>query len=166
MQTQIEILKNLFYEKIMLYRDLVECLRRERDLLIRTDIDALWEVSDRKQSIGARIGAVRGEILKALSDAAIDHDMDSSSFRLSTVLSLIPDRDRVGFKKPYLSLVSLKSETRQRSQENKLFIEQSLAFLDELITLIANTDKAEPLYDEGGYLNSKGHKNLLLHREV
>ena len=166
MQTQIEILKNLFYEKIMLYRDLVECLRRERDLLIRTDIDALWEVSDRKQSIGARIGDVRGEILKALSDAAIDHDMDSSSFRLSTVLSLIPGRDRVGFKKPYLSLVSLKSETRQRSQENKLFIEQSLAFLDELITLIANTDQAESLYDKGGCLNSKGHKNLLLHREV
>jgi len=165
MQTQIEILKNLFYEKIMLYRDLVECLRRERDLLIRTDVDALWEVSDSKQSIGAR-GAVRGEILKALSEAAIDHDMDLSSFRLSTVLSLIPSRDRVEFKKPYLSLVSLKSETRQRTQENKLFIEQSLAFLDELITIIANTDKAEPLYDEEGCLNSKGHKNLLLHREV
>jgi hypothetical protein len=82
------------------------------------------------------------------------------------VLSLIPGRDRLGFKKPYLCLVGLKSETRKRSQENKLFIEQSLAFLDELITVIANTDKAESLYDEGGCLNSKGHKNLLLHREV
>ena len=166
METQIEILKNLFYEKIMLYRDLVECLRRERELLVRTDVDALWEVSDSKQSIGARIGAVRGKILKALSEAAIDHDMDSSSFRLSTVLSLIPSRDRVGFKKPYMSLVNLKSEIRQRSQENKLFIEQSLAFLDELITIIANTDEAQPLYDKGGCLNSKGHHNLLLQREV
>jgi flagellar biosynthesis/type III secretory pathway chaperone len=166
MQPPIEILKNLFYDKIMLYRDLVELLRRERDLLIRTDIDALWEVSDRKQSIVGRIGALRGEILNALSAAAVDHDMDVSSFRLSTVLSLIPGRDRLGFKKPYLCLVGLKSETRKRSQENKLFIEQSLAFLDELITVIANTDKAESLYDEGGCINSKGHKNLLLHREV
>jgi hypothetical protein len=166
MKTKIEIVKKLFYEKIMLYRDLLECLKRERELLVRTDIDALWEVSDSKQSIAARIGAVRGEILKALSEAAIDHDMELSSFRLSTVLSLIPSRDREGFKKPHMSLVNLKSEIRQRSQENKLFIEHSLAFLDELITIIANTDKAQPLYDKGGCLDSKGHKSLLLHREV
>ena len=162
----MENLKNLFYEKIMLYRDLLECLKRERELLVRTDVDALWEVSDRKQAIGARIGAVRGEILKALAGAGIDHDMDSASFRLSTVLSLISSRERMGFKKPYMALVSLKNEIRQRSQENKLFIEQSLAFLDELITVIANTDKAAPLYDKGGCLNNKGHHHLLLHREV
>jgi flagellar biosynthesis/type III secretory pathway chaperone len=166
MQTQIQILKDLFYKKIMLYRDLVECLKRERHLLIKTDIDALWEISDHKQSIGARIAAVRAEMLQALSEAGIEHDMDASSFRLSMVLSLIPGRDRVQFKKAYMSLVSLEGEVRQRSRDNKLFIEQSLAFLDELVTIIANTNKAEPLYDGAGCLDSKGHKNLLLHREV
>lgn len=166
METPMESLKNLFYEKIMLYRDLLDCLKRERELLVRTDVDALWEISDHKQAIGGRIGAVRGKILKALDEAGVDHDMDSSSFRLSTVLSLIASRDRVAFKKPYMSLVGLKSEIRQRSQENKLFIEQSLAFLDELITVIANTDRAAPLYDKGGCLNSKGYHHLLLHREV
>ncbi|MBW2600402.1 MAG: hypothetical protein JRD47_00510, partial [Deltaproteobacteria bacterium] len=60
----------------------------------------------------------------------------------------------------------LKTETRQLSRENKVFVEQSLDFLDELITVIAGSSSKKCLYDGGGSLNGKGHSSLLLYREV
>lgn len=166
MQTSIQTLENLFHEKILLYQDLAECLKKERDVLINTDMDALWEIADEKQSVVSRIEAVRDKILSALSEAAIDHRMDAVSFDLARVYSLIPRMHGERIKKPYLSLVNLKGEIRRRSQENRVFIEECLSFLDELIGIIADTGKQNAVYDNGRSSRHKGQANLLLHREV
>ena len=166
MQTSIQTLEDLFYEKILLYQDLVECLKKERDILINTDMDALWEIADEKQSVISRIEAVRDKILSALSEAAIDHGMDAVSFDLARVYSVIPRMHGERIKKPYMSLVNLKGEIQRRSQENKLYIEECLSFLDELIGIIADTGKPKDVYDNGRSLRNKGQANLLLHREV
>ena len=166
MQTPIQTLENLFHEKILLYQDLVECLKKEHDVLINTDVDALWEIAHEKQSIAARIETLRGKMLTALSEAAIDHRTDAVSFDLAHVYSLIPRMHRERFKKAYLSLVNLKGEIRRRSQENRLFIDECLNFLDELIGIIADTGKRNDVYTNGRFSRNKGQANLLLHREV
>lgn len=166
MKTTIETLENLFHEKILLYQDLVECLKRERDCLTKTDIDGLWEIADQKQSAVSRIESVRGKILSVLSEAAIDHRMDAVSFDLACVYSLVSGMHAERIKTAYLSLVALKGEIRQRSQENKVFIKESLDFLDELIGIIAGTDKQNAVYDNGRVSRKKDQANLLLHREV
>jgi flagellar biosynthesis/type III secretory pathway chaperone len=166
MQTAVETLESLFYEKILLYQDLVECLKRERKSLIKTDIDELWEISDKKRSTASRIETVRGKILATLSRASIDHGMTLSSFRLASVLALIPRAHRGPFKKAYPSLVALKDEIEQRGRENRLFIEESLSFLDELIGIIAGIDKPKAVYNHCRCLTGKRHANLLLHKEV
>ncbi len=38
METALNTLKDLFHEKIMLYQELVECLKQERELLIETNM--------------------------------------------------------------------------------------------------------------------------------
>jgi len=166
METTLNILEDFFHEKIMLYQELVESLQRERTLLIKTDMDQLWDISMKKQSLVSRIETVRSSILEALSEASFDHDMNVTSFSLATVLSLLPHGARDRLRTAYLSLMTLKTETRQRSQENKLFVEQSLDFLDELINIIANTDRAENVYDKSGSMNSNGPANMLLSSEV
>jgi flagellar biosynthesis/type III secretory pathway chaperone len=166
MQTAIRTLENLFYEKILQYQDLVECLKKEHTVLIKTDMDGLWEIADEKQLIVSRIEALRSKILTALSEAAIDYPMDAVSFDLARVYSLIPSTHRERFKKPYLSLVGLKDDIQQRSQENRLFVEECLSFLDELMGIIADTGKQDAVYDNGRSSSNKKQANLLLHREV
>jgi len=166
METTLNILEDLFHEKIMLYQELVKSLQRERALLKETDMDQLWDISMKKQSLVSRIETVRSRILETLSEASFDHDMDVASFSLATVLSLLPPGARDRLRTVYLSLMTLKTETRQRSQENKLFVEQRLDFLDELINIIANTDRAENVYDKSGTINGNGPANMLLSSEV
>ena len=166
MQIAIQILENLFHEKILLYQDLVECLKKERDVLGNTDMDGLWKIADEKHSIVARIETVRNKILTALSGIPTDRLTDGVSFDLARVYSLIPRMHRERIKKPYFSLVSLKGEIQRRSRENKLFIEECLSFLDELIAIITDTGKQGAVYDNGRCSRNKDHANLLLHREV
>lgn len=166
MKTQVDTLETLFHEKIMLYQDLVECLRREREILIKNDIDALWEVSGKKESIVSRVEALRNKMLMVLSEAGIDHGMDVTSFDLARVFSLIDREQHNGLHKAYSSLVNLKGEIRRRSQENKLFVEECLDLLDDLIGILANTAKPGDVYDNNGVSRVKGQANLLLHREV
>jgi len=166
METRFETMEKLFFEKIILYQELVEYLKKERNLLIKTDMDALWEISEKKQAVALRIEAVRKEMLETLSGGTIDHQMDGASFSLTTVLSLIPREERERFRKPYLSLVNLKAETRQRSQENKNFVEKSLDFLDELIGILASAGGSNDIYTDAGISSNKSHANILLHKEV
>ena len=166
MESAIKTLEALFYEKIMVYQELVECLTHEGEVLAKTDIDALWEISDKKQSIVSRMEDLRGKILTTLSEAGIDHGLNVSSFDLTHVFSLIPLTHRQGFGKAFSSLVNLKAEIRRRSQENKLFVEECLEFLDELVGILANTGKSSDLYSNNQLSKGKGQANLLLHREV
>ena len=92
--------------------------------------------------------------------------MDAVSFDLACVYSLIPSMHAERIKTAYLSLVNLKGEIQRRSQENRLFIEEYLSFLDELIGIIAGTGKQNAVYDNGRVSRKKDQANLLLHREV
>ncbi len=166
MQTQIKILENLFYDKILLYQELVECLKEEREYLTEADMDILWEVSAKKQDIVLRIETIREKIIEMLSGVCIDHGMDLSSFSLSEALSFVPAQYRLQLRKLYLTLANLKEETRQRSLENKNFVKKSLDFLDELLGILTNASKDGTLYDGQGSLSGKSATNLLLHREV
>jgi flagellar biosynthesis/type III secretory pathway chaperone len=166
METAFQSLEDLFYKKIMLYQELVEYLQEEQACLIKTDMEALWEVSEKKQSIAQRIEAIQEKMLTTLQEASIVHQMNGSPFSLTTVLSLIPHQYRERFRKPYLSLVHLKAETKQRSQENKQFVEKSLDFLDELIGILTNVGGSHDGYTNGGAHSNTNHVNLLLHKEV
>ncbi|NVM21130.1 MAG: flagellar protein FlgN [Desulfobacterales bacterium] len=167
MQRAIETLEDLLHKKILLYQDLVAGLKREREALINTDMEALWEIADEKQSIVSDIEALRCKILTALSEVAIDHRMDVVSFDIARVCSFIPGTHSERIKEPYVSLVNLKSEIRKRSREHIVFIEESLRFLDELIGIIAGAaDEPKPVYYNGRSLTGKRQANVLLHREV
>lgn len=166
METEFQNLEDLFYKKLILYQELKECLEEERRFLVEADMDALWDISDKKQAIVPRIEAIREKMLSTLSEASIHYQMGGPDFSLTTVLSLIPEQYRVRFRKPYLSLVKLKTEVRQRSRENKHFVEKSLDFLDELIGILASAGGSDNTYTNGRISSNRSHANLLLHKEA
>jgi flagellar biosynthesis/type III secretory pathway chaperone len=167
MDRQAEILRDLFYDKILLYRELVENLKEERGYLVKTDMDALWKISAKKQELVSAIETVRQKILSALSTMAIEHGMDVSSFSLSKVVREVSQDHRGMLRKPYLTLVSLKAQTRQLSAENKAFIEESLDFLDEVMGIISGCGVRDGVYDGGGTVQTKkSGSHRLFCREV
>lgn len=166
MERTVEVIGELLYKKIILYQDLVQVLRKEREHLAKADVDALWEVSAEKQELVVAVEAIRDQVLASLSEISVDHGMKASTFSLSRVVSLVPYPHERALKKAHLTLLGLKAEVRQLSRENKAFIEQSLDFLDEIIGLIARSGDGAQLYDDGGVVSDNRRSTLLLLKEA
>jgi len=156
----IQSLERLFCDKILIYNDLLDCLYRERDSLINMDLDELWKISKDKEALCSKIAAIRQEIMALTKPGSAQ-----GPFNLNDIMALISDEFNPRFQKLYLKLVKLKSEIDALRKENMVFIDDSLEFLDEMISVISGGRRAKVQYDERCQINKSGH-NMILSREV
>ena len=156
----IQALERLFCDKILIYNDLLDCFHRERDSLIRVDLDELWKISKDKEALCSKIAAIRQEIMALTKPGSAQ-----GPFNLNDIMALISDEFNPRFQKLYLKLVKLKSEIDALRKENMVFIDDSLEFLDEMISVISGGRRAKVQYDGRCQINKSGH-NMILSREV
>ncbi len=158
--SDVRLIEELFFKKIMLYDDLLHCFKAERESLIGINLDKLWKISKEKETICANINTVRQKIM-----AAVDLQRDLNDFDLSRIMDLIPREFKAEFQKLYLRLIKLKSEIEIMRKENVVFVDDSLQFLDEIIAIITGKDASKMLYNDKCHLK-KPDPYMLLSREV
>jgi len=158
--SNVRLIEKLFYQKIMLYHDLLYCFKHERESLINLDLDKLWSISKEKEEICAKINAAKQEII-----AALDLQENQKTFELNRIMDLIPKESRAEFQKLYLRLIKLKSEIEAFRKENMAFVNDSLQFLDEIIGIITGADESGIMYNDKCHFNKSGAP-VLLSREV
>ena len=156
----VRLIEKLFYEKIMLYNDLLHCFKTESELLIRIDLDKLWKTSKEKETICTRIAAARKEIVSAANP-----EKDQESFDLNRIMDLIPRGYKAEFQKLYLRLIKLKSEMDMLRKQNMIFIDDSLEFLDQMIAIITGNDRTQSVYNDKCHFSKSG-SYVFLSREV
>ena len=156
----IQSIEKLFYEKILLYNDLLHCFMNERESLINIDLDKLWRISVEKEEICAKIKSVRQEII-----SAIDSGTDQKYLDLNLTSGIIPEQNGAKFQKLNRTLIKLKSEIEVMRKENMTYINESLHFLDEMISIITGESKPGLIYNDKCHFNKSG-PNILLSREI
>ena len=156
----VRLIEKLFYQKIMLYHDLLYCFKHERESLINLDLDKLWSISKEKEEICAKINAAKQEIV-----AALDLQENQKTFELNRTMDLIGVEYRAEFQKLYLRLIKLKSEIEVFRKENMAFVNDSLQFLDEIIATITGADGSGTMYNDKCHFNKSGSHSFLS-REV
>ncbi len=148
METSIvEEIKTLFHRKIMLYDDLLHSLREERDSLIQIDLDALWRISKEKEKICLKIASIRQEIISGLSMSK------EKNFSLNGVMESIPREFKSSFHKLILRLIKLKREIDVLRKENMIYINDSLQFLDEMISILKGETASNKIYNKNCHLS-------------
>lgn len=165
METSVATFTPLFEEKLLLYRELIEVLKTERNCILSAETDRLWQVSEKKQKIASMIEALRERILQTLSSEGICHDMTVESFRFSRVMGLIPVASQKVLVHLQSSLILVKEEIRQRARENVAFVTDYLATLDDLIGIFMKGNDGGTFYDRQRHVDSKRTRSLL-HQEV
>ena len=157
--TTIQSLERLFYEKIMLYNDLLHSLKRERESLIDIDLEKLWQVSRDKDEICRRLKSLRQEIISIICT-----ETDQDHVTLGRIPGLIPREKRAQFEELTRTLIGLKREVEVLRKENMSYIDDSLRFLDEMLSIIAGESKSN-IYNEKCHLRKPG-ANIFLCREA
>jgi len=135
--------------KVVLLKELVDCLQREREILADLHIQDLWTVVEEKQRILQDI--------EALPPQATEAGPGKKSAGMGTHLVENPT--------PAHTIARLKEEIRERTRENAAFIRDSLQFVDELVALITGDTKENGTYSPNGGQN-RAHRSRLYGREV
>ena len=158
-------IETLFHEKLMLYRELVETLKEEKERIAHADVDALWRVSEKKQAIAGHIEDVRGRILDALTGMGIDHGMNGLNYQASRVMSLLPPYQKKQLAGVHFSLMALKEEINSISRDNKHYIESYLSMLDDLVAILTGSGHSPSTYSSHRKAVTASNPRFL-HREV
>jgi len=153
-------LETFFHKKILLYRSLLDCLKKERDHLISLDLNGLWDVSKVKDDLCARITSVRQQI-GSITRTGNERCLPS----YNEMIGAVPEEGREGVERLFSKLGVLKREVEVYRRENVAFIDDSLAFIDELVMNLSGGPQAQKVYDNRCRLR-KTDSRMLLTREV
>ena len=156
----VNLIEKLFYKKIMLYNDLLHYFKEERESLINIDLDKLWKISTKKEEVCSKIESTRQAVI-----SAVNKTNDQKPFNLNRIMEYIPRECREKFQKLYLRIIKLKSEINVIREENMSFMDDSLQFLDEMISIITGEAKSEIVYNDKCHF-TKPAPHLFLNREV
>lgn len=156
----IRLIEKLFFKKIMLYNDLLHYLKEERESLISIDLDKLWRISKEKEKTCADIESTKKEIISALSLKE-----DQKSFNLSRIMEFIPGKFKAEFQNLYLRILKIKGEIEVLRIQNMTFIDDSLNFMDEIISIITGETESRIIYNDKCRFSKSG-PNLFLNREI
>jgi len=156
----IRLIEKLFFKKIMLYNDLLHYLKEERESLISIDLDKLWRISKEKEKACADIESTKKEIISELSLKG-----DQKAFNLNRIMEFIPEKSKTEFQNLYLRILKIKGEIEVLRIQNMTFIDDSLNFMDEIISIITGEDESRIIYNDKCRFRKSG-PNLFLNREV
>lgn len=165
MKTIFTEIEELIFEKVMLFSDLVDILKQERQSVQEIDLDALWKFSSMKQEKATKIEAVRNRLLECLESLGIIHDMNKNTFNISTVFALLPQESLKNLSGVNAKLILLRQEVHQFAAENKAHVKNGLAAVNDMVRIITKDTSSPNVYSRNINRNNS-RKNLFIHREV
>ena len=96
---------------------------------------------------------------------AVDPGNVPNAFNLGLIMDLIPEEHTDKFKKLYLRILKLKGEIEILRKQNILYIDDSLEFMDEMISIFTGETESCHIYNDRCHYKSPGPR-LFLNREV
>ncbi|MFC1822935.1 flagellar export chaperone FlgN [Thermodesulfobacteriota bacterium] len=144
-------IEGLDRHKILLLQDLLHCLKQERENLINLDLDCLWEVMEEKNRLLTAIAENEAQLEKMRNEVSRNGEKPDAESLIPGSLSL--------------KIHNLQGKIRTRVKGNVAFIQESLEFFDEIISIFTMGGRVEHSY---GHLtkNQKEFSPLIYHREV
>jgi hypothetical protein len=159
-QTTIQTIESLFQEKALLYAHLVECFKKERAYLTTMEFEPLWSVSDEKNRLCLEIETLRSRIA-----SAADPGNDMKCFDVNRILDAIPPQQQGSIRNAILRIGKLKKEVEIMRRENQAFIDESLDFLDEMISILTGQGDRQMMYNSRSRLH-RAEAVVTMRREV
>jgi hypothetical protein len=151
MEKDIQQIKNLYEMNIILFNKLLECVNLERETLINMDIKGLWALMTKKQ-----------EIMEAIEETGNQLRIANKG---DDPYQNIPSAERPEIRKLSQKLTDLKLNTMSIIKGNVSFINESIDFFHEIISIFTKPGNKNDSY--GPSMKSMmNHSNLIYHNEV
>lgn len=132
MQSVLQTIEETYRKKVSLFQDLLNCVIAEREDLIKVNIENLWVHMEEKQEILQAIEEAKRRIKNLVDE---DPAYQKASLKQRRRISELSKK-----------IVRLKEEIRRTVKGNVTFIQDSLQFFDEMISIFAAGGTLESSY--------------------
>lgn len=159
METGSSGIEEAYQRKVSLLQALLGCLHLEQESLVTMNLKSLWSLMERKDSLLDSIGLTDQEIRAAEAQVS-DGGSDGGAQRAD-----LPKEVRQAVRGLSREIQRLKMEIRARVKENVSFIQETLRFFDEIVSIFAAGNRPELPYEpQPG--RARMSSSLIYQREV
>jgi hypothetical protein len=167
LESDLHSLYRLLEEEVSIHRLLMQEIKKESECLRQSSVSSLMEVS---KSIEEKTELIRGlmkEEQEVINKMLIPYDPKGQAERnlkdLLEVLTL-PDRQRI--KRYQKTLNELKERIQKTNDQNKIFTQECLNYISELISCLVQPVSESPGYTPKGDQSPLSTLSRTLYREV
>lgn len=168
-QVEAGLLKGLYdllEEEILQYQLLVEELKKESEHLRRGSVDSLTESLHSLEIHASAIRKVHESIQKAVEKALAFLSPGEEERNLSRLLAVLPPEDAGRIKSCQKALERMKIWMARINERNKNYIQESLNYWKDLVSLLTEPLAESPVYVQNGKKSVSGSLPCTLNRKV
>jgi hypothetical protein len=168
-QVEAGLLKGLYdllEEEIFQYHLLVEELKKESEHLRRGSVDSLTESLNSLEIHASAIRKVQESIQKTVEKVLAFLSPGEEERNLSRLLAVLPPEDAGRIKSCQKALERMKIWMARINERNKNYIQESLNYWKDLVSLLAEPLAESPVYAQNGKKSVSGSLPCTLNRKV
>lgn len=153
---------------VRVYRHLLEAVRREQEILIRADLEALAEVNFAKEKLVFKVKSLDRQWQDAADDLAKELDIKQESPRLLDLAAHFQGDESTKLEQLHSVLHMLVGRIQDINRDNQQLTESALAHISGAMGSITQTLNENPTYRNSGSLeeSNKDAQGRLVRRQV
>ncbi len=166
MNGSLDRLYDLLEQEISGYRRLIHVLKKKSESLRKRSVDGLIQVVSEMDSTREEILRVQLQIQESIGEILDMSGVERKDQTLSGLLAVLPPACHRRIRSYQRNLSGLKDWARQINGQNMAFLQESLAYVKELISLLTQPVAEYQGYLQTGRQTSPACHPLSLNREV
>lgn len=138
MDAIINRMEDRLRKKLAVYKDLVDILEKESEILRSADPGELWRMSALKHDAAKKIEFLRKEVLGDLDTIAPEHGMVFGKFSSRKIVEFVPKEAADRIAPLCLDIEKFKKAVFDLSVTNVKFTEEYLLVIEQLVAVFAD----------------------------
>lgn len=159
----LKLIQRHIEDEVVCYRELIQVVERERDILLSRDHSGLPEQAEQKMGIARRLHESRLARQEVMSRLSPD---PASPLRLRDLAGLLPAAERGIFRALLQRAQALAESLAAKNQANARFVQEALDTVEHLMDILSGRQRSQTYSQAGRRDTTQSGPPRLLTREV
>ena len=156
-------IQEMFYAKVLLFKELKKILEQEKNHIVEMNLEALWKTTDRKKQIAVEITQIKDQLRRLFEENKSCPEKGDKNFSISHAINglALGERSKSDLNQTCTELKILKQELAGLASANKRYTSEYLSVIHGIFATITGTENREKYTSAGRILKDKDQKYFI-----
>jgi len=162
----VDSLIQVLEEQIKVYRQLLEVVRKEKDILVSANLDDLNENNRNKETLLIKVRALESDRLGLAGEVYANMSLPGETPRLLEIARHLPDEAGNKLRSIHSVLELLLKRVQEYNRQNEQLVQSALNNITGAMNAIKGTLADKPTYQKKGEVEGHTSSGQLVSREA